>query len=91
MAARAGIQAPYASFPAWIWDFDNDGILDVFIASFRGSTDSYMMYHLGQKYELPSGHYRGNGDGTFTNLAKEQGLDMPVLTMGANFGDINND
>ena len=91
IAAQAGIQDPYASFPVWTWDFDNDGVLDIFISSFRGSTDAYLMYALGQKYPMPSGHYRGNGDGTFANVAVEQGLDMPMLTMGANFGDINND
>lgn len=91
ISAQAGVQEPYASFPVWTWDFDNDGVLDIFISSFRGSTDSYMMYALGQKYPMPSGHFRGNGDGTFTNVAEEQKLDMPMLTMGANFGDINND
>ncbi|MGK0185304.1 MAG: hypothetical protein ACI9R3_001080 [Verrucomicrobiales bacterium] len=91
ISAQAGVQEPYASFPVWTWDFDNDGVLDIFISSFRGSTDSYVMYAMGQKFPMPSGHYRGNGDGTFTNLAEEQKLDMPMLTMGANYGDINND
>ncbi|MDA0810890.1 MAG: CRTAC1 family protein [Verrucomicrobia bacterium] len=91
IVAQAGIQEPYVSFPVWTWDFDNDGVVDIFISSFRGSTDSYMMHALGQKYPMPSGHYRGNGDGTFTNVAEEQKLDAPMLTMGANFGDINND
>lgn len=50
-----------------------------------------MLAAMGRKYPTPSGHYRGNGDGTFTNLAVEHGLDMPMLTMGANFGDVNND
>ena len=35
--------------------------------------------------------YRNNRDGTFTNVAKEMGLDKPVFAMGANFGDIDND
>lgn len=91
IALQAGIQEPYASFPVWTWDFDNDGLLDIFISSFRGSIDSYMMHALGQKFQLPSGHFRGNGDGTFTNVAVEQKLDVPMLTMGANYGDINND
>jgi hypothetical protein len=91
VALQAGIQDPHSSFPVWVWDFNNDGIMDIFISSFRGNTDSYMMHALGQKYPLPSGHYQGNGDGTFVNVAVEQGLDGPMLTMGANFGDINND
>jgi len=35
--------------------------------------------------------YRNNHDGTFTNVTKETGLDKVVYSMGANFGDIDND
>jgi len=35
--------------------------------------------------------YRNNHDGTFTNVTKEAGLDKVVFSMGANFGDIDND
>ena len=32
IALQAGIQDPYSSFPVWTWDFDNDGVLDIFIS-----------------------------------------------------------
>src|SRR5262249_51712228 len=35
--------------------------------------------------------YHNNGDGTFTDMSKEAHLDKLLLTMGANFGDIDND
>ena len=35
--------------------------------------------------------YRNQGDGTFEDVAPKVGLDRVVLTMGAKFGDIDND
>jgi hypothetical protein len=35
--------------------------------------------------------YKNNGNGTFTNVSVEVGLNEPVTTMGCNFGDLNND
>ena len=35
--------------------------------------------------------YRNNHDGTFTNVAKQTGLERPVFAMGSNFGDMDND
>ncbi len=35
--------------------------------------------------------YRNNRDGTFTDVSRQVGLDKLLLTMGANFGDLDND
>jgi len=35
--------------------------------------------------------YRNNGDGTFTDRSREAGLDQLLLTMGSNYGDLDND
>ena len=35
--------------------------------------------------------YRNNGDGTFTDLAPDLGLDRVYLPMGSNFGDVDGD
>jgi len=35
--------------------------------------------------------YRNNQNGTFTDVTKQMGLDKVVYSMGANFGDIDND
>ena len=37
------------------------------------------------------GMYRNQGDGSFKNEAKALGVNLPIMPMGCNFGDINND
>ncbi|MGK0190056.1 MAG: hypothetical protein ACI9R3_005876 [Verrucomicrobiales bacterium] len=92
IAERAGIERPIESFPTWIWDYDNDGNLDIFIASYSGAPEDYVRKALGQPFSAEtSGHYHNKGSGEFVNLASKQGFEMPLLVMGANFGDLNND
>lgn len=92
IAARAGTEKPLESFPTWIWDYDNDGNLDIFIASYSGAPEDYVRKALGKPFETElSGHFHNDGNGGFTNLASEQGFEMPMLVMGANHGDLNND
>lgn len=93
-AGQAGVIEPFNSFPVWVWDFNNDGIEDIFIAGYTGSTSSYMRYAVGERFKNSPetfGHFIGKGDLKFVNNASKHGLDGPVLTMGANFGDLNND
>ncbi len=92
VAKEAGVEYPKLSFPAWTWDFDNDGQLDIFISSYSGKVGDFMLHYLGQpmRCELP-GMYRGIGGGKFANVAKSLGLGLPMLSMGSNYGDLNND
>ena len=36
---EAGVQAPWRSFAAWFFDYDNDGWPDLFVTSYYISTD----------------------------------------------------
>ncbi|MCH2115663.1 MAG: CRTAC1 family protein [Pirellulales bacterium] len=92
VAPDLGIEQPIRSFPTWFWDFDNDGVLDLFVSSYTGRVDRLAAHYLGQSsdYELPR-LYRGDGQGGFENVAAEQGLELPMLPMGSNFGDLDND
>ena len=84
------------TFPTWFWDYNNDGFLDIFLCSFE-FTKSLGYYEAAERLQMPMMEeskmklYRNNGDGTFTNVAAEAGLDRVVNAMGSNFGDINND
>lgn len=89
----AGIAEPVASFPAWFWDVDNDGDQDLFVAGYRGDVGTEARSWLGMRPhggEAPA-LYMNDGTGRFTNAAIEAGLDLPLLAMGSNFGDLDND
>ena len=92
VAPALNVTKPSVSFPTWFWDFDNDGVLDLFVASYTGRVDNMVAHYLAQSpdYE-PACLYRGDGKGGFTDVAKEQGLHYPMLPMGSNFGDLDND
>ncbi|HEY5825758.1 MAG TPA: FG-GAP-like repeat-containing protein [Cyclobacteriaceae bacterium] len=84
------------SFPTWFWDYDNDGWLDIFACDYTFKK-SLAFYAAAEKLNRPEGNpekmllYHNNHDGTFTNVAKEIGLDKVAFAMGSNFGDIDND
>ena len=89
----AGVAEPNFSFPAWFWDYDNDGWLDLFVTGYRiRHSGDIAADYLGQPHsaELPR-LYRNRGDGTFEEVSKAMGLDKVLHAMGANFGDLDND
>jgi hypothetical protein len=95
VAPSLGVSEPIQSFPAWFFDYDNDGALDLFVASYRGSVDSVALVAasaLGVEipYELPR-LYRNDGRGGFIDVSRQVGLDRLHLAMGANFGDADGD
>ncbi|MFC5411650.1 CRTAC1 family protein [Larkinella bovis] len=84
------------SFPTWFWDYDNDGWLDIFVCdyTFRHALSFYEAAEALNKSVGSNGTvylYRNNHDGTFTNVAESADLRKTVFSMGANFGDIDND
>ncbi|HVR30405.1 MAG TPA: CRTAC1 family protein [Thermoanaerobaculia bacterium] len=79
------------SFPAWFFDYDNDGDLDLFVADYRQQPAQVSASYFGATFE--EGHpllYRNDG-GRFVEVAREIGLGRPAMPMGANYGDLDND
>ncbi len=92
VAAEAGVEDPRQSFPTWFWDFDNDGHLDLYVATWGRSVEDVARHYLGESLEGELAHlYRGDGRGGFTDVAQELGLVEPTVTMGSNFGDLDGD
>ncbi len=92
VAAKLGVTKPLMSFPTWFFDYDNDGWLDLFVASFVPSVTEVARGFLGLPPQAETMKlYHNNGRGGFDDVTKEMGLARVVPTMGANFGDLDND
>lgn len=96
-AEAAGVQAPLFGFSTWFWDVDNDGDDDLFVSSYdmryRGYIPRIVAAEMMNKPHGvdPPRLYQNNGDGTFTEATKAAGLGTALFSMGANYGDIDND
>ncbi|HMB68252.1 MAG TPA: CRTAC1 family protein [bacterium] len=90
VAGAMGVAEPLYSFPAWFWDYDNDGRLDLFVASYRGTPSASVRSYLRGDHRGEDALFR-NEPGGFRNLAREAGLTRLTLTMGANFADADGD
>jgi hypothetical protein len=64
----------------WI-DYELDGDVDLFIAKCRGGNGPAKINEL----------HQNNGDGTFTNVAPDLGLNDPLQTWSSAWGDFDND
>ena len=92
VAAQAGVQKPWQSFPAWFFDYDNDGFPDLFVSSYYVSVDENIRSYLGLAPNAETLKlYKNMGNGTFRDVTQEVGLDRVFMPMGSNFGDIDND
>jgi enediyne biosynthesis protein E4 len=89
---KTGVGRPVTGAPTWFWDYDNDGALDLFVASRDAKVHHLAAHYLGKgtEYETAS-LYRGSGKGTFVDVTRQQGLAYPMLAVAANVGDLNND
>jgi hypothetical protein len=86
VGAQTGVSQVNAQYVSWgtgIYDFDNDGLLDILI------------FHGGLIHLIPQEHtlFRGLGDGHFADVSTGGGdvLNVRTTARGACFGDYDND
>lgn len=92
VAAEAGVQNPQHSFPTWFWDFNNDGALDLFVASYTATAETVAREYLGLPHtDEPDCLYQGDGAGGFKDVTKAMNLHRSTQPMGCNFGDLDSD
>jgi len=81
-------------------DYNRDGLLDLYLGCYFRETDNLwnsattkVLYDDFERARNGGRNvlYRNNGDGTFTNVAKETGVDDPGWTLATGSADINND
>ena len=93
VSEAAGVTQPIKSFPTWFFDYDNDGWLDIFVSGYSSESagdfaaDYLGLPHKGVKPRL----YHNERDGTFKDVTRAAHLDRLLLTMGSNYGDLDND
>jgi hypothetical protein len=77
VAAQAGVGLPGTIGMGATWaDWNGDGRLDLFVGAIAPS-DPWL--------------FRNEGDGTFTDVTAASGVNIPIDTFSATFGDIDND
>lgn len=72
---------------AWI-DYNNNGWQDLLLVNYAGPLHMADVDLLKSPATLTL--YRNNGDGSFTDVSDEAGLNIPIRGMGAACADINN-
>ncbi|RAV53545.1 CRTAC1 family protein [Mucilaginibacter rubeus] len=85
-----------STFTTWFFDYNNDGWQDILIADYKFEAPlGYYSAAEALGKPIPNAGniylYKNNHNGTFTDVTKQTGLDKVVFSMGANFGDIDND
>ena len=91
-AQRLGVAGPTGSFPAWFWDVDNDGFLDLYVSAYTAGIEHLAASALDRPVATEMSRlYRGTGGGRFEDVSGSYGLTAPTAAMGSNFGDLDND
>ena len=82
----------YVGFGAFFFDYDNDGWLDVFVATGH-IIDNIAAFGSVSTYEEPNFLFHNNGDATFDDVSKTSGefFQMEDVARGAAAGDVDGD
>lgn len=96
MAAEYGIDDASTSIQASFFDYNLDGFLDLFVGNYPQIPVSQGngFYSLRMQRNLPeeSGHlYQNNGDGSFSDVTTQAGVQNFGLTLGLASSDFNQD
>jgi hypothetical protein len=76
---------------AVFFDFDGDGRLDLYIGNESAWIPDFVSQRRSAADSYPCELYRNNGDGTFTEMAREAGLDLVAFVKGVVSADYDND
>jgi len=81
-----------SGFGTRFFDFDNDGMIDLFMANGH-VLDNIERYHADTKYAEPKLMFHNTGRGIFDNVSDQLGPDfvLPRVSRGAAVGDFDND
>ena len=83
LARQLGVERPTDSFPAWFWDFDNDGVLDLYVSAYAAHIEHLAASTLDLPVNIELTRlYRGTGEGGFEEVSRQYDLVRPSAAMG---------
>jgi len=96
---KAGVGSQLWSVGASFFDADGDGLLDLYVGGYLVFDPEYRNYFAAEAFPGPLAYrgqkdilYHNNGDGTFTDVAKEAGVGTTNgRAMGVSAGDVDDD
>ncbi|WP_282134264.1 VCBS repeat-containing protein [Seonamhaeicola maritimus] len=95
-AENYGLADASYSIQSTFFDYNNDGLLDVFVANYPlvlvSQGNKYYYDKMQENKFEDSGHlFKNNGDNTFTDVTTESGVQNFGMTLGLLASDFNND
>ena len=96
LTKNSGLAEPIASHSAAWGDYDNDGLVDLFVCGEYATVSGDGLFAGDGDLSLNDSRnrcrlYRNRGDGTFTNVAEQAGVCNDRFAKGAAWGDYDND
>lgn len=89
------VNAPVKSFPCWSFDYNNDGMEDLFVSSYNNDIPPVTFWMESKTGKADLAYlpklYVNKGNLQFDEVGYSSGLTEVAFTMGCNFGDINTD
>ncbi len=82
VAEQLDIDLPIRSFPAWFWDFDNDGTLDIYVAAYSAGISHLAAYALGISTHSPPSATRAESTTIYHNRPDLSEGGLPHLYRG---------
>ena len=89
--ARRVTEPADRSFVPWFFDYDNDGWLDLFVTAYDAELGDIAADYMGAEHGATAPVLYQNRRGRFKDVTTRSKLNRPLLPMGANFGDLDND
>jgi len=95
-AAGFGLDDNSSSIQSTFFDYNNDGLLDVFVANYPmvpvSQGNRFYYEKMNKNVYSQSAHlYKNDGNGAFTDVTREAGVDKFGLSLGIIASDFNND
>ena len=91
VAPDLGVTGPPHGFACWFWDYDNDGLPDLYVNDYSSTLAEFVAISMKPASNSQPRLYRNLGPEGFRDVTTEVGLDREMMPMGCNFADIDND